>query len=156
MLHLEQPQRAVAEAFRVLRPGGRYAFTVWDVPENAVAFGIILQAIQIHGNMDVPLPAGPPFFRFSDPAESARVLSEAGFVSAQTVQVPQAWKLQSGADLFITFRTAAVRTAALLNAQTQSALLKIQEEIVSRAEAFRRGESIELPMPAALTCALRP
>src|SRR2546422_34553 len=32
MLHLARPDRAIAEAHRVLRPGGRFAFTVWGAP----------------------------------------------------------------------------------------------------------------------------
>ena len=156
MLHLANPERAIAEAFRVLEPGGRYAFTVWDVPERAVGFGIILQSIQMHGNMDVGLPAGPPFFRFSDPEESKRTLTAAGFMNVQTLQVPQIWRVESGDELITAFRTAAVRTAALLNQQTDSALKKIREEVVVAAERYRRGKSIDLPMPAVLTSALRP
>jgi SAM-dependent methyltransferase len=156
MLHLASPEKAIAEAFRILEPGGRYAFTVWDVPERAVGFGIILQAIQTHGNMDVGLPAGPPFFRFSDPEESRRTLTAAGFMNIQTLQVPQIWSVESGEELLTAFRTAAVRTAALLNQQTESALKKIREEVVVAAERYRRGKSIHLPMPAVLTSALRP
>jgi SAM-dependent methyltransferase len=156
MLHLERPESAIAQAFRVLRPGGRYAFTVWDVPEKAVAFGIILQSIQAHGSMEVPLPAGPPFFRFSDPEEGRRTLTAQGFVNVQSLQVLQSWNLESGESLLETFRTAAVRTAALLNAQTPAALNRIQAEISSRVEKFRTGDSIRLPMPAVLTSALRP
>ena len=29
LLHLQQPEQAMAEAWRVLRSGGRYSFTVW-------------------------------------------------------------------------------------------------------------------------------
>jgi ubiquinone/menaquinone biosynthesis C-methylase UbiE len=156
MLHLANPESAIAEASRVLHPGGRYAFTVWDVPEKAVAFGIILQAIQAHGDIDVPLPAGPPFFRFSDPEESKRTLTAAGFLNVQTLQVPQVWKMESGDALLENFQTAAVRTAALLNAQTESALKKIRQDVADRVEKFRQNDSINLPMPAILMSALRP
>lgn len=156
MLHLARPEAAIAEAFRVLRPGGRYAFTVWDTPDKTVGFGIILESIQSQGNMDVPLPPGPPFFRFSDPEESKRSLSDAGFISPQTLQVPQVWRIESGDALLTTYQTAAVRTAALLHAQTPEALKRIRNEVIERAEKFRRESFIELPMPSVLASALRP
>src|SRR5438552_15190272 len=83
MLHLARPERAMTQAARVLKPGGWFAFTVWAKPEEAVGFGIILKAIQSHGNPGVQLPQGPSFFRFSEPAECDRTLSEAGFVSVR-------------------------------------------------------------------------
>src|SRR5688572_24172409 len=156
MLHLGRPERAIAEAFRVLHRGGRYAFTVWDLPERAVAFNIVLQSIQAYGELDVGLPAGPPFFRFSDPREAERALTEAGFTGVGSVQVPQTWVLDSGEALFTTMLTASVRTAALLNMQRPEALVSIRKEIASRAEEFRKGPVIELPMPAILTSAYKP
>jgi SAM-dependent methyltransferase len=79
LLHLAQPEAALADACRVLRPGGRYAFTVWASPDQAVGFGMVLRAVEELGVKDVPLPEGPPFFRFSDVAESRRALEAAGF-----------------------------------------------------------------------------
>ena len=155
MLHLARPERAIAEAHRVLRPAGRYAFTVWDLPERTVGFDIVLHAIQTHGDMNVPLPPGPPFFRFSDPAESSRALASAGFVEIRVTHASQLWRLHSGEELFSTMRTAAVRTAALLNMQNPGALGRIEAEIVARAETYRKGNVIELPMPAVLASAVR-
>lgn len=156
MLHLAQPDKAIAEAFRVLRPGGRYAFTVWDAPPKTAGFEIVLNAVRLHGNMNVPLPEGPPFFRFSDSFESARALREVGFENIHTAVVLQTWKLNTGADLFHTMRRAAVRTAALLNLQSPDALAKIEREISEGAERYRTERGIELPMPAILTSAIRP
>ena len=86
LLHLARPDAALAEAHRVLRPGGRYAFTVWAAPERAVAFGMALRAIEQFGNANVPLPEGPPFFRFSDAAETARTLDVASASPTSTVR----------------------------------------------------------------------
>ena len=83
MLHLGRPDQALTEARRVLRAGGMIGFTIWAKPEESVGFGITLRAIQTHGDMKVPLPEGPPFFRFSDPEECARSLLTAGFVNPQ-------------------------------------------------------------------------
>ena len=80
VLHLARPDTALTEARRVLVPGGRCALTVWAKPEQSVGFGIVLRAIEAHGRMDVPLPEGPPFFRFADPDEATRSLIAAGFV----------------------------------------------------------------------------
>lgn len=151
VLHLERPDTALAEARRVLTPGGRCALTVWATPDVSVGFGIVLKAIEMHGRMDVPLPSGPPFFRFSDAAEATRSLEAAGFSSPRVETVPLVWTLPSGDALCEAFLQGAVRTAALLRAQSPDAMKKIRRAITEGAEAYRKGDTIELPMAAILS-----
>ena len=70
--HLPEPEQAFREAFRVLRSGGRMAFTVWAAPKQGEGFGIVLGAITEHGVPDPSLPPAPPYFRFADAAETRR------------------------------------------------------------------------------------
>jgi len=156
VLHLGRPDRALREACRVLRSGGRYGFTVWAKPEETVGFGITLGAIRTHGNMNVPLPDGPPFFRFSDPDECVRSLVSAGFANPQVIKIPQTWRLSSPDSLFETMRTATVRTAGLLRGQTPQALLAIRAAMGSAGRAYEKAGVIELPMPAILASAVKP
>jgi SAM-dependent methyltransferase len=147
MLHLGRPERAIQEAYRVLRPGGRIAFTVWDTSDKAIGFGIVLSAIQKYGDLNVPIPPGPPFFRFSDPQEGTRVLASAGFVNISVIQVPQVWRLTSPDALFDVMYYGSVRNAALLRAQKPDVLEAIRTEM--REAVIQHGN--ELPMPAVLT-----
>ena len=151
MLHLARPEMAVNEAHRVLRQNGRLAFTVWDTPDKTAGFGIVLLAIQTHGNMNVAIPSGPPFFRFSDPAESSHVMKHAGFVDIKVEQVSQVWTLQSADSLFDIMYNGSVRNAALLRAQTPEALNKIRLEMRERVEEQKK----RLAMPAVLIAGVK-
>ena len=155
VLHLERPDTALVEARRVLKPGGRCAFTVWATPDISVGFGIVLKAIETQGRMDVPLPPGPPFFRFSDAAESTRSMQAAGLSDVRVETVPLVWRLPSGDALFEAFLQGAVRTAALLRAQSPDAMAKIRQTIREGAESYRHTDVIELPMAAVLASGSR-
>ena len=156
LLHLGRPEQALAEMYRVLRSGGRTSFTVWARPEEAVGFGIVLQAIETHGNFNVPLPSGPPFFRFSDPQESHKALLEAGFRNSHVERIPQIWRLHSPDALFEIMKEATVRTRGLLKAQSAEALDAIRIAIRDAATAYEKEGMIELPMPAVLASAVKP
>ena len=156
LLHIAQPELALAEAYRVLRSGGRVAFTVWGDPNTCLGFKIILNAIAAHGAMDVPLPEGPPFFRFSDVAESKRVMTEAGFKGPTVEEIHVDWEMQDADVLFETFLYGAVRTGALLQAQKPEALAAIRMAVQEAAMAFDEAGSIRLPMAAVLSYGRKP
>ena len=150
ILHLGRPDQALAEACRVLRPGGRFGFTVWAKPEKAVGFGIVLGAIAKHGNLNVPLPEGPPFFRFSEPDECMRSLLAAGFESPKVVKVAQVWQLPSVDSLFEVMKDSTVRTAGLLRAQKPEMLEQIRLAIRDKSKHYQKGDAVGLSMPAIL------
>jgi SAM-dependent methyltransferase len=155
MLHLARPDAAIAEARRVLRREGRYAFTVWAGPDRAVGFGIALRAIERHGHSQVPLPEGPPFFRFSDVDGTRRTLAAAGFGEIEIRELPLVWKLTSAEEAFHAFTQGGVRTAAVLRAQTPSALAAIHGAIVRDVETYKAAGGYEIPMPAIIASAIK-
>ncbi|HWP56720.1 MAG TPA: methyltransferase domain-containing protein [Candidatus Acidoferrales bacterium] len=93
LLHMERPEAAIKEAHRVLRRGGRYTFSVWCAPEQGSDFfGLIQEAIQTHGTLDVGLPPAPPFFRFADARECRQALTAARFTAITTIRLPLTWR----------------------------------------------------------------
>ena len=155
LLHLARPDAALADAHRVLRPGGRYAFTVWAAPERAVAFGLALRAIEEVGNPNVPLPEGPPFFRFSDAAETGRTLESIGFKDVDVRELPLVWRLQSADEVFEALSRGGVRTAAVLRAQTPAALEAIRATVRRGVESYAVEGGFAVPMPAVLASATK-
>jgi SAM-dependent methyltransferase len=156
LLHLARPEAALAEARRVLRAGGRYAFTVWAAPDQAVGFGMVLRAIQEVGRLDVPLPEGPPFFRFSAPDECRRTLEQAGFNDAAVRVLPLTWRLSSPDAVFDALSRGGVRTAAVLRAQTPGALDAIRAAVRRGVEDYAKDGGFVVPMPAVLASATKP
>lgn len=156
LLHLDQPERALAEAARVLRPGGRCGFTVWVAPPRNAVYRIVLEAIEKHGRSDVPLPPGPPFFRYGDAAVARQALAQAGLVDAQFSEVAGRWRFAQAAELVDAMIHGTVRTGALLRAQAPAALARIREAIAQGAAIYAADGGIELPMPSVLLSARKP
>lgn len=156
LMHFSAPERAISEALRVLKPGGRYVFTVWSGADRHDYFGLVLQAIQSHGTLDVPLPPAPPFFRFSEPAECERVLVAAGFETVAIEELALQWQPGSTADFLAFLEKSSVRMAMLLESQTPDALAKIRRSILESGQRFRRDTKYQLNWPAVMAVARKP
>lgn len=157
LLHLGQPEKAIAEACRVLHPGGRFGFTVWANIEESIGFQIPLRAIQAKGNADVPLPSGPPFFRFSDKEECKTVLTKAGFIQPAFSKIHLTWKIESSEDLYVAFYDGSVRTGGLMRAQSADALSAIKNDIQHAVQRYKTSHgSFEIPMAALVVSAEKP
>ena len=156
ILHFPFPERAIGEAFRVLNRGGRFAFTDWCGPEESPYFSLLLGAIQAHGDMTVPLPQGPPMFRFSKADEAKKVLVASGFADPQTERLPIASKWRSEAEVMGVFFSGAVRMGALLRGQAPDALEKIDRAMREKTLEFKSGEEYRIPIPALMNSAHKP
>jgi ubiquinone/menaquinone biosynthesis C-methylase UbiE len=153
--HLPNPHVALREAHRVLKRGGRIAFTVFDLPERAVAFGAVYEAVRAHGTLDVGLPTGPNYFLFSDPDYSRKALLETGFTSPSFRQIPQVWRVSDPDQVYELIANGTVRAAATLRAQSPSARAAIKASIGERMSAYKNGDSFDIPAPAVLSAAIK-
>jgi SAM-dependent methyltransferase len=157
LLHLGRPERAAAEFARVLRPDGRLALTVWDLPERARFIGVFLEAVAEAGaNPPHDLPVGPPFFRFSDDDELAGLLRDQRLEDVQVRTI--AFSLaESSPDAFWSgFLGGTVRTSALILGQSGETQRRIRAAFDRIVQQYRGGSGLELPVSVKVASARKP
>jgi len=147
MLHLPKPMQAMMEAWRVLRKNGRFAFTVWASAANNPAPKVMNDAKEKFADMNVPMPAAPPYDHFADKQNCIRSLSEAGF-NAATVHYETelvTWLVPTAGFLFDAELNAGVRNAAFLRQQSSETLQKIKQASEQGVQQFKVKDGYALP-----------
>jgi ubiquinone/menaquinone biosynthesis C-methylase UbiE len=154
--HMAEPDKAICETARVLKPGGTFVYTTWLPPTKGWdMFEIVVKAIKEHGSMDVELPPSPPPFRFADEAEADRALSAQGFRDIAYREMIATWTGESGQDVLDMIYKAIVRTPMMIEAQSPKARDAIKKQIVDQSEAMRTNGKIKMRWPYSLVSAAR-
>ncbi|NEO90371.1 MAG: class I SAM-dependent methyltransferase [Moorea sp. SIO3G5] len=156
ILHLAEPEKALGEAFRVIRSQARFGFTVWSKPEKSVAFKIMNKAIETYKNSEVSLPEGPPFFLFSEQDYCFKCLQNLGFKNPSVQEISLLWELSSADELFDAFDKGTARTGGILRAQTSKSLDNIRAAIHQDTASYRQNNRLLLPMSAIVASAQKP
>lgn len=150
LLHVAEPERACAEACRVLKRGGRFGFSTWAQMVENPFVKLVDNAIRAHANLEVHLPPGPPYYLFATPEEFREALGRAGFNGAtMTFKVHTIeWSVPSARFVFEAELNAGVRTAGLLARQTPETLRAIQAAIEQAVRPYAQGDGFAIPKAA--------
>jgi SAM-dependent methyltransferase len=94
------PAAALQEARRVIRPGGRIALAVWDVPERNPWATIATRALVELGHVEPLDPGAPGMFALADAAGLGELLDAAGFLEVEVDSVELS-RSASGVDAYV-------------------------------------------------------
>ena len=151
LMHLGRPEVAVVEAARVLAPGGRAAFAVWDEPSRGRWLGIMLDAVHdVGATPPEDVPPGPPIFRFADEGTFGALLSDGGLVDVAVQTVDFTLRLESADELWDGLIEGSVRVRPLVVAQPAALQRAIRERFDELLEPYRAADGFEVPVAVKL------
>jgi SAM-dependent methyltransferase len=155
--HLAAPEAAVAEAWRVLKRGGRAAFTVWDSPDQARFMGVLLEAVATVGAASPSdFPAGPPIFRFSDGGEFARLLTGAGLKQPEVRRLGYQHCFAGSDELWNCLVLASVRLGAVVLSQPPLTQQLIRQQFERNLQPYWSDDGLNLPVSVKLGVGVKP
>ena len=152
--HVPRPQLALREAHRVLRDGGRVAFSFWADPRDNIGWKLLFDAVARHGDpsaSDAPLPGGG----FRGAEQCAEALRTAGFVDCTTRLVNATWHHADAGALVAALQAGTARMAAMIEAQDPSAMPAIIADIEANAAEHRAADGIAVPIAAVIAAGTR-
>lgn len=154
LMHLERPAKGISEAARVLRPGGRFAFTGWHAPDQGNAFlGLVMSAYAAHADMAVGLPPASPLSLLGDPYTRDPMLKEAGFGNIVARDLDIVWPV-TGPETVIEFlEKGSVRSAMIYERQTPAVKQRIRDFLIAGTERDLRSGKAGISCPAVLVTA---
>ena len=131
----------LAEAHRVLRPSGSFAYAVWGPSERNVWASLIRSAAEDNGHQPEGDPLGPGgMMSLADPARNVNAARSAGFgeVTVETLTLPV--RFDSFEEYWTLRREASVSTQNLLAALSEDEVASLRGTAERMAADHRRPD----------------
>jgi 2-polyprenyl-3-methyl-5-hydroxy-6-metoxy-1,4-benzoquinol methylase len=156
--HTARAEEMVAEAVRVVRPGGRVVVSAYATPDKARFVGVFGAAsARVPLTPPADVPPGPHMFVYADHAALDGLLASAGLADRRVTEFAFTHRVASAAALLEALGRGTVRAAALLDAQTPETLAALEAAIAEELEPYRSPDGgHEVPVAFTLATGIRP
>src|SRR5215218_7482946 len=139
------PARAFAETRRVLRPGGRLAFSVWAARERNPALSLAGTVLVELGHIPSPDPEAPGAFVMADPGRIRALVVGAGFAEPAIEEVPFRRQFVNKDAYWRFLIETSATTSPVLRALPPEAQDTVRDRLHEAARLFHSGEGYDFP-----------
>lgn len=146
LFHVTDPKRALCEAHRVLKPGGRFVFSQWLGPDRSECYRVLFDVLGRHADMARADPA-PNAYMLSDDDNAFEMMQGAGFTDIASEKVENVLHAP-GPSFFDFFMRFGVRVPLILERQDVEVQKAIRSEVDDLAAGYLSEGIYRVPMPS--------
>jgi SAM-dependent methyltransferase len=156
LMLVPDPANAAREILRVLRPGGRFALSVWGPRARNPWLGVIFDTLSAATGAPVPPPGIPGPFALDDAGRLEAILTDAGLADVVVGEVPTPYRAATVAEWWE--RSAALagpmakRLAALPRGVRETLVAKAGEAIAP----YTTADGLDIPGVSLIASGRRP
>jgi SAM-dependent methyltransferase len=155
LMLVPEPEQALREIHRVLRPGGRLAAAVWGGPQDNPWMTAVGMAAMMHGLVQGGPPVGPGGpFSLADPDDLEKRARGAGFASVQVTTVDSVKSFADVDEHVDVVRTLSPQLNGALADATPAQLAAVRETVAGLDAQYASKDGLLLPSRALLCLAL--
>jgi hypothetical protein len=139
------PEAAFSETRRVLRPGGRLAFSVWAARERNPALSLVGGVLQSQGHIPPPDPEAPSAFAMADPGYIRELVMGAGFSEPEIEEVAFRWPFANQDAYWRYVTDTSASSSPVLRALSPEVQNTVREQVHEAARPFQSGGGYDFP-----------
>jgi SAM-dependent methyltransferase len=139
------PAAAFAETRRVLRPGGRLAFSVWASRERNPALSLVGRVLELQGHIPPPEPEAPGAFAMADPERTQELVVRAGFAEPEIEEVSFRFSFVNQEAFWRYLTETSASASPVLRSLPTTTQEDIREQVHEAARPFHSGEGYAFP-----------
>jgi ubiquinone/menaquinone biosynthesis C-methylase UbiE len=147
---------AAKEMYRVLKPGGRFATSVWASPQKNFWVMAIMESIRKHMELEPPPPGSPGMFRCADPEMMKKLFVNAGFSDIAITEVRGHFEIESIEAFWTFMNEVAAPVVSAMSSADDMTRAKIKSDVFKIIEEKSPVSPVQLESMAMVIYGTKP